>query len=141
METVAGPKVAIANQFTASDGDIISHAMRLFNVGKVVGKRTWGGVIGIDPHHMLVDGTVITVPEYAFYFQDVGWSVENRGAIPDVEVDISPQDSANGVDPQLETAIEIALAELKANPVVVPDFSQRPSKAIPVGPGMRSRKG
>ncbi|MDR3613176.1 MAG: S41 family peptidase [Candidatus Obscuribacterales bacterium] len=134
MESVAGPKVAIANQFTASDGDIISHAMRLYNVGKVVGKRTWGGVIGIDPHHTLVDGTVITVPEYAFYFQDVGWSVENHGATPDFDVDISPQDWRNGIDPQLDKAIEIALDELSANPVVVPDFSKRPKKAIPPVP-------
>jgi tricorn protease len=140
MESVAGPKVAIANQFTASDGDIISHAMRLYNVGKVVGKRTWGGVIGIDPHHTLVDGTVITVPEYAFYFQDVGWSVENHGATPDFDIDISPQDWASGVDPQLDKAIEIALNELSANPVVVPDFSQRPRKAIPLVPPKGARK-
>ena len=132
MESVAGPKVAIANQFTASDGDIISHAFQLYKVGQVVGKRTWGGVIGIDPHHSLVDGTIITTPEYAFYFQDAGWSVENYGATPNHDIDISPQDWAAEADPQMDKAIEIALDELTKNPVVIPDFSQRPRKAIPV---------
>jgi tricorn protease len=131
MEAVAGPKVAISNQFTASDGDIISHAMHLFGVGKVVGKRTWGGVIGIDPRHTLVDGTVVTVPEYAFYFEDAGWSIENHGATPDFDVDVRPQDYGRGIDPQLDTAIDVALDELRKNPVRIPDFSQRPRKPIP----------
>ncbi len=131
MESVAGPKVIVTNQFAASDGDIITHAVHLYGVGKVIGKRTWGGVIGIDPRHALVDGSIVTVPEYAFYFEDKGWSVENHGATPDFDVDVKPQDYANGVDPQLDTAIEIALEELKANPVRIPDFSQRPRKPIP----------
>ena len=75
----------------------------------MVGTRTWGGVIGIEgvPGHELVDGTHMTVPRYAGFFEDYGWSVENYGVEPDVEVLISPDDWAAGRDPQLETAVRL----------------------------------
>ena len=86
-ESVAGPMVAITNQFAGSDGDIFSHCFKLYKLGPLVGKRTWGGVIGINPYHHLVDGTLTTQPEYSFWFTDVGWSVENYGTDPDYDVD------------------------------------------------------
>jgi tricorn protease len=100
-------------------------------LGPLVGVRTWGGVIGINPSRFLVDGTAITQPEYAFWFSDVGWQVENYGTDPDIVVDILPQDYAQGRDPQLERAIAEAMRLLDSNPPSLPDFSHKPSKAAP----------
>ena len=85
-------------------------------LGPLIGKRTWGGVIGINPRHRLVDGTITTQPEYSFWFKDVGWGVENYGTDPDIEIDIAPQDFANNVDPQLERALAEALRMIEAKP-------------------------
>lgn len=131
MYAIAGPIVALTNEFAGSDGDIFSHVFKLMKLGPLVGKRTWGGVIGINPSRSLVDGTTITQPEYAFWFSDVGWQVENYGTDPDIEIDILPQDYSQGRDPQLEGAIREALRALETNPPHLPDFSQKPSKAAP----------
>jgi len=114
--------VTVADEFAGSDGDIVTAAIRLLGLGPVVGTRTWGGVIGIEgvPGHELVDGTHMTVPRYAFSFTDFGWSVENYGVEPDVEVLISPDDWAAGRDPQLETAVRLALEALEKQPPAVP---------------------
>jgi tricorn protease len=100
-------------------------------LGPLIGKRTWGGVVGISPHHALVDGTVTTQPEYSFWFTDVGWNVENHGTEPDIEVDITPQDYRSGRDPQLERAISEILRLLAEHPIVKPDVATRPSRALP----------
>src|SRR6185436_13819751 len=121
-DAVLGPRVAITNEFAGSDGDVFSHVFKLLGLGKLVGKRTWGGVIGIWPRHALVDGTVTTQPEFSFWFSDVGWRVENYGTDPDVVVEYRPQDYAAGIDPQLDEAIDIALAELENAPVSLPSF-------------------
>ena len=108
-EAVAGPVVCLTNEHAGSDGDIFSHCFKLMKLGPLVGTRTWGGVVGIWPRHMLVDGTQTTQPEYAFWFSDVGWAVENYGTDPDIEVDNAPQDAAAGRDRQLEAAVATAL--------------------------------
>jgi tricorn protease len=127
-----GPLVALADEYAGSDGDIVTAAIRDLGLGPVVGTRTWGGVIGIDNRHLLVDGTRMTVPRYAFWFTAAGWNVENYGVDPDVEVFISPDDWAAGRDPQLETAVRLALDALKARPAAVPpELSTRPAKARP----------
>ena len=100
-----GPMVALTNQFAGSDGDIFSHCFKLYKLGPLVGKRTWGGVIGIDPYHHLVDGTLTTQPEFSFWFVDVGWRVENYGTDPDYDVDIAPHEYRDGKDPQLDLAL------------------------------------
>lgn len=128
---VPGSLVAVTNEHAGSDGDIFSHAFKLMNLGPLVGKRTWGGVIGINSQYRLKDGTLTTQPEYSFWFKDVGFAVENYGTDPDVEIDILPQDWVNKKDPQLDKAIQIALEELNSNPPIVPDFSQRPNLSRP----------
>ena len=112
-ESPAGPMVALTNESSGSDGDIFSHTFKWHGLGKLVGTRTWGGVTGIWPQQSLVDGAITTQPEYATWFEDVGFGVENYGADPDVEVDIRPQDYANGVDPQMVKALEILVAEIE----------------------------
>ena len=130
-ETLDGPMVVLANEYAGSDGDIFAHAFKLMGLGPVIGTRTWGGVVGIWPRHTLVDGTITTQPEFAFWFDDVGWGVENYGTDPDIEVEITPQDYVRGADPQLDKAIEEVMKALKENPPARLDFSERPSKPLP----------
>lgn len=131
VDSVAGPLVALTNEHAGSDGDIFCHSFKLLRLGPLIGKRTWGGVVGISPRHSLVDGTMTTQPEYSFWFEDVGWNVENYGTEPDIEVDITPQDYRAGRDPQLERALQEILRLLAEKPVGRPDLSQRPSRALP----------
>ena len=126
QESPRGPMVALTNEHAGSDGDIFSHSFKLMGLGPLIGKRTWGGVIGISPRHRLVDGTTTTQPEYSFWFKDVGWDVENYGTDPDIEVDIAPQDFANQIDPQLERAIAEALRLLEETPTLEPKPGERP---------------
>lgn len=130
-DSVLGPIVALTNEYAGSDGDIFSHSFKLMKLGKLVGKRTWGGVIGIWPRHLLVDRSVTTQPEFSFWFNDVGWQVENYGTDPDIEVEITPQDWVKGYDRQLEAAVHTALDELKKTPPGIPDFGPRPLLALP----------
>jgi tricorn protease len=115
-----GPVVAVADEFAGSDGDIVSAAIRSLGLGPVVGTRTWGGVIGIDGRRRLADGTKITVPGYAFWFSKFGWGVENHGVDPDVEVFYGPDDYAARRDPQLETAVRLAVDALDRQPPAAP---------------------
>ena len=144
QEAPRGPLVTVTDEFAGSDGDIVTAAIRVLGLGPVVGTRTWGGVIGIEsiPGHELVDGTYMTVPQYAIWFDEYGWGVENYGVEPDVEVLISPDDWAAGRDPQLETAVRMALEALeKQPPSVPPGRSTTPRKARPPLPPRGSRSG
>lgn len=129
-DAVLGPIVALTNEYAGSDGDIFSHSFKLMNLGKLVGTRTWGGVIGIWPRHTLVDKSVTTQPEFSFWFNDVGWQVENYGTDPDIEVEITPQDWAKRYDRQLETAVKLLLDDLKKHPVSLPEFGNKPVLAF-----------
>jgi tricorn protease len=130
-ESVGGPIVALTNQFAGSDGDIFSHVFKLYKLGPLVGKRTWGGVIGINPYHRLVDGTITTQPEFSFWFFDVGWKVENYGTDPDYDVDIAPHDERDGIDPQMRKALELVAQLRAASPNGKPHFDARPQLGIP----------
>ncbi|MEV2267122.1 S41 family peptidase [Nonomuraea africana] len=115
-----GPIVAVTDEFAGSDGDIVSAGIKNRGIGPLVGTRTWGGVIGIDGRYQLVDGTVVTQPRYSFWLEGQGWGVENYGVDPDIEVVITPQDRVAGRDPQLEKAVELALAALEEHPAATP---------------------
>ncbi|MBD0837604.1 S41 family peptidase [Streptomyces sp. TRM68416] len=115
-----GPVVAVADEFSGSDGDIVNAAIKALGIGPVVGTRTWGGVIGIDSRYRLVDGTLVTQPKYAIWLDGYGWDVENHGVDPDVEVVQRPQDHVAGRDAQLDEAIRIALESLDRNPAKTP---------------------
>ena len=128
-ESLAGPIVAVTNQFAGSDGDIFSHCFKLYGLGPLVGMRTWGGVIGINPRHRLVDGTETTQPEYSFWFTDAGWGVENYGTDPTHEVDVAPQDVKRGIDPQLDEALRLIDDALAKSPPR-PTFPPRPNRAM-----------
>ena len=130
-DSVSGPIVAITNEHAGSDGDIFSHCFKLMGIGPLIGTRTWGGVIGIWPRHGLVDGSIVTQPEYSFWFKDVGWSVENYGTEPDIPVEIPPHNWAQGNDLQLDKAIQVVLKELEHRPVQLPEFNERPRLQLP----------
>tara|TARA_B100001989_G_C24548771_1_gene472754 strand:+ start:492 stop:3806 length:3315 start_codon:yes stop_codon:yes gene_type:complete len=108
-----GCMVAICNEYAGSDGDMFSHAFKQMKLGKLIGKRTWGGVIGINVRHDLIDGGVTTQPEYAIWLDGVGYGVENHGVDPDEVIEITPEQAAACEDPQLDRAIAIGLEEIK----------------------------
>ncbi|MEU6232156.1 S41 family peptidase [Kitasatospora sp. NPDC047058] len=129
-----GPVVALADEATSSDGDVIITAIKLLGLGPVVGNRTWGGVVGMTGRHTLGDGTQISVPKNASWFTGgLGWSVENHGVEPDVHVLRTPQDWARGRHTELVTAVRLALELLEDAPAAVPppDDTPRPDLRRP----------
>ncbi|MFF9502572.1 S41 family peptidase [Streptomyces sp. NPDC014656] len=127
-----GPVVALADEATSSDGDMITAAFKLLGLGPVVGQRTWGGVVGMTGRHKLGDGTQITVPMNAAWFTEWGWSVENHGVEPDLAVLRTPLDWAEGRHAQLDDAVHRALALLEAGPAASPPgYESVPDRSRP----------
>ncbi|MFZ5431161.1 MAG: S41 family peptidase, partial [Bacteroidota bacterium] len=115
--SIQGPKVMLIDETAGSGGDMLPWMFRKFNVGTLVGKATWGGLVGTLGFPELMDGGGVTAPNLAIWTKD-GFIVENVGVPPDVEVEMWPKEVMQGRDPQLEKAIEIILDELKKNPPV-----------------------
>ncbi len=116
---IFGPKVMIANEHSGSGGDLLPWLFKRAKLGPVVGTRTWGGLVGIGGYPLLVDGGSVTAPHFGFWNPDGKWDVENHGTDPDVTVEMDPKLWREGKDPQLEKAVELALDELKRNPLPV----------------------
>jgi len=112
--SVRGKMIAITNEYAGSDGDIFSFSFKKLGLGKLIGTRTWGGVVGISPRRRLIDGTILSQPEYAFWFRDTGFGVENYGVDPDIEVEYRPDHYIKGVDPQIDYAIDSLMEDLKS---------------------------
>jgi tricorn protease len=112
---ITGPKVMLIDETAGSGGDLLPWMFRKYKLGPLVGKRTWGGLVGILGFPVLMDGGSVTAPNLAFW-TDEGYTVENEGVPPDIEVEQLPADVIAGRDPQLERAIEIVLRELERNP-------------------------
>src|SRR5205823_3596179 len=104
---IFGPKAMIINEFAGSGGDALPWYFRKTGVGPLVGKRTWGGLVGISGYPPLLDGGFVTAPSFAFFTPSGTWEVENHGVPPDVEVELDPQAVRAGRDPQLERAVEL----------------------------------
>ncbi|MDD8021074.1 MAG: PDZ domain-containing protein [Acidobacteriota bacterium] len=121
--SIQGPKVMLTNEIAGSGGDLLPWMFRKFNLGPLIGKRTWGGLVGILGFPVLMDGGFITAPNLAFWTEEDGFGIENVGVPPDIEVEITPADYQAGRDPQLEKAIEVIMDMLKKNP---PKKMQRP---------------
>jgi tricorn protease len=119
-----GPKVMIVNEFAGSGGDLMPWLFRRMKIGPLVGKRTWGGLVGIGGYPQLVDGGSVTAPHFGFYSPESQWEVENHGVAPDIEMDLDPAEWRKGRDTQLEKAVELAMAELAKNP---PKKANRPA--------------
>jgi tricorn protease len=118
---IYGPKVMIANEFSGSGGDALPWLFKQAKLGVLVGKRTWGGLVGIGEIPVLMDGGNVTSPSVAFFSPKGEWDVENHGVDPDVVVDQDPKAVSEGHDPQLEKAVSIALENLAQHPVTQPE--------------------
>ncbi len=116
LSAIPGPKVMLADETSGSGGDLLPWMFRKMKLGTLVGKRTWGGLVGILGFPILLDGGHVTAPNLAIWTADEGWVVENEGVPPDVEVEQWPAAVIAGHDPQLEKAIEIVLQQLAENP-------------------------
>jgi tricorn protease len=118
--SIQGPKVMLINESAGSGGDLLPWMFRKFNLGKLIGTRTWGGLVGTLGFPILMDGGYVTAPNLAIWTKD-GWIVENEGVPPDIKVQQMPSQVMAGHDPQLEKAIEVVLEELKKNPPKKPE--------------------
>ncbi|MFE7947015.1 S41 family peptidase [Streptomyces sp. NPDC057426] len=137
-----GPVVALADEATSSDGDMITAAFKLLGLGPVIGQRTWGGVVGMTGRHRLGDGTQITVPMNAAWFPEYGWSVENQGMTPDLAILRTPLDWAEGRHAQLDDAVEVALSLLAETPAASPPgYDDVPDRSRPKLPPRGSGEG
>jgi tricorn protease len=126
---IAGPKVCLLDEFSASDGDIFPYRFRFYKLGKLIGKRSWGGVVGIRGTLPIVDGGYVNRPEFSRY--DVAgkeWIMEGHGVDPDIVIDNDPAKEYAGIDEQLNKAIEIVLEEMKSAPVQIPPPPPYPKK-------------
>jgi tricorn protease len=120
---IQGPKVMLINEMSGSGGDALPWYFRKANSGKLVGTRTWGGLVGIYDYPTLLDGGGVTAPRVAIYGLDGKWEVENQGIPPDVEIERLPADCRDGNDPQLAKGVALLLEELAKSP---PPTYQRP---------------
>ena len=126
--SIFGPKAMIVNELAGSGGDALPLFFRRRGLGTIVGKRTWGGLIGIYDYPKFIDGGFYTAPRLAIYSPAGAWEVENEGVAPDIEVEMTPKLVIAGHDPQLERAVELVLAELEAHPPMV---ASRPGPKLP----------
>jgi tricorn protease len=117
--SIEGPKVMLIDETAGSGGDMLPWMFHKFSVGTLVGKRTWGGLVGILGYPVLMDGGLVTAPNVGIWTKD-GFVVENVGVSPDIEVEQNPADVIKGHDPQLEKAIQVAMQQLAEHPVTEP---------------------
>ena len=139
---IYGPKVMVANEVSGSGGDALPWLFKQAKLGTLVGKRTWGGLVGIGEIPVLMDGGRVTSPSVAFFTPQGEWDVENHGVEPDLAVEQDPKAVSEGHDPQLEAAVSIALRELAAHPPArpsrpaYPDYHRSPNDS-PIDKGAR----
>lgn len=112
-----GPKVMLINGYSSSGGDAFPYFFKKLGLGKLIGTRTWGGLVGISGNARLVDGGNISVPRFGIFDKEEGWIIEGVGVAPDIEVVDRPEQLAKGMDPSVEKAVEVLLKELNEKPV------------------------
>ncbi len=137
---IFGPKVMLINEQAGSGGDYLPWAFRRAKLGPLVGKRTWGGLVGIGGYPPLVDGGSVTAPHFAFYTPEGQWEVEGRGVPPDYEVEFDPKAWREGRDPQLEKAVALALEALEKYTPPRPRRPPYPTPARKNGTKLESEK-
>ncbi|RPH38282.1 protease, partial [bacterium] len=127
---MVGPKVMLIDEFSASDGDIVGYRFRKAKLGLLIGKRTWGGVVGIRGSWPLLDGGFLNCPEFSrFDTEGKEWTIEGKGVEPDIYVDNDPGREYAGIDDQLDKAIEVIKEELRKNPPKLPTPPPYPDKS------------
>ncbi len=119
----------VINGLAGSGGDMFPALFRQAGIGKLVGMRTWGGLVGISGNPSLIDGGSVTAPTFAYYEKDGTWGIEGHGVEPDIEVVDDPALLARGKDPQLDAAIKLMLEEIKRNPYQKPPRPAYPDRS------------
>jgi tricorn protease len=123
-----GPMVCLLNENSASDGDIFPAMFRAAGLGPLIGKRSWGGVVGITNHGQLIDGGTVNVPEFGFTNAKGEWVIEGHGVDPDIVVENDPRAVIQGKDPQLERGVAEVMSRIKTNPPKLPERPADPVK-------------
>ena len=123
-----GPKCMLINGLAGSGGDMFPWLFRHNNLGKLIGTRTWGGLVGISGNPGLIDGAQVRVPTFGFYEVDGTWGIEGHGVDPDIEVIADPSQMVDGSDPQLDAAIELMLEEIERNGYTPPKRPKDPNR-------------
>ena len=118
----------LIDETAGSGGDLLPWMFRKFGLGPLIGKRTWGGLVGILGFPVLMDGGSVTAPNLAIWTED-GFVVENEGVAPDIEVEQAPKAVLAGRDPQLEKAIAVVLEQLEKTPPTTPKRPPYPKRA------------
>ncbi|SFD92462.1 S41 family peptidase [Thermophagus xiamenensis] len=124
-ETLVGPKVALIDKYSASDGDLFAFGFKALGIGQTIGTRTWGGIVGITGSLPFIDGTQLRIPQFTSLSMDGKWIIEGKGVQPDIEVENDPWKEFNGEDEQLNKAIEVVMQQLK---------DRKPLPTIPEAP-------
>jgi tricorn protease len=131
VSAIYGPKTMIINEYAGSGGDLLPWLFRENKLGTLVGKRTWGGLVGIYNYPQLIDGGNVTAPRVAFRNLQGDLDVENKGVAPDVEVDLDPKMWRAGHDVQLEKAVEITMNAIQKSPMRRPANGSFPNYQSP----------
>jgi tricorn protease len=118
----------LINGLAGSGGDMFPALFRQAGLGKLVGQRTWGGLVGISGNPSMIDGSAVTAPTFAYYEKNGTWGIEGHGVDPDIEVVDDPAKLAQGVDPQLDAAIQLMLEEIEQHPYVAPKRPAYPNR-------------
>ena len=135
--SIYGPKAMIINEYAGSGGDYLPWLFKTSGVGPLIGKRTWGGLVGIYDYPQLIDGGSVTAPRVGFWTADGKWLIENEGVAPDYEVEMDPFLWRQGRDPQLEKAVAVVMEQMKAKPWKRPTRPPYPNKSrLPGGGGL-----
>jgi tricorn protease len=128
LASIQGPRVMLIDETAGSGGDLLPWMFRKLELGTIIGRRTWGGLVGILGFPTLMDGATVTAPDLAIWTDEKGWVVENEGVPPDIEIEQTPADVIAGRDPQLDKAIEVLLKQLDSNPPITPKRPPYPVK-------------
>jgi len=129
----AGHWAVLINEDTGSNGEFFAEAIKIRKLAPVIGMRTWGGAIGIEPHQDLVDGGTVTPPQFGLYGLDRQWLIEGTGVVPDIEVQNMPGDVLQGKDAQLDAAIENVMKRIAEQPFELPSPPPYPDKSKKAG--------
>jgi tricorn protease len=124
-ETLVGPKVALIDKYSASDGDLFAHGFKALGIGTTIGTRTWGGIVGITGPLPFIDGTDLRIPQFTSLSMEGDWMIEGVGVTPDIVIENDPWKEFNGEDQQLNKAIEVVMEQLD---------QRKPLPEIPEGP-------
>jgi tricorn protease len=119
--TTTAHMVCLTNKYAGSGGDMLPYEFRKLGMGKIIGTRTWGGLVGVSQFIPLIDGGVLTAPDYRIYDPEGNWIIENEGVTPNIRIELDSEKMSEGKDVQLRKAIEEVMDEIDENPVKWPE--------------------